>query len=239
MPTVFNFPGKEKDEKVILLLRRHPFILVKQNLLFTLYFAIPIGIYVVAKLWLTFILSFPIYPVLILLISIYYSFFLLFLLVEWIDYYFDVWLVTNKRLIDVDQIGLFKRVIAETRLDKIQDITVEINGPFATLFHYGNIHIQTAAETKRFEIRQVSEPTAIRTTVLKLYDEFTHHLARRVHHPPTPSGVTSEVGDTVTPSPASVGTTAPASYPDNPSDDASVSHTGNLDDHNDPNSSHQ
>ena len=193
MSLVFNFPGKEPDEKVILLLRRHPFVLFKQNLLFLIYFAIPVGVYVVAKLWLTFILSFPIYPIFVLLISIYCSFFLLFLLIEWIDYYFDVWLVTNKRLIDVDQIGLFKRVIAETRLDKIQDITVEINGPFATLFHYGNVHIQTAARTKRFEIRQVSEPSGVRTKILSLYDDYTHHLARRVHHPAPPSSVTPNV----------------------------------------------
>lgn len=190
MPIGFNFPGKEKDEQVVLLLRRHLFILLKQNLLFLIYFSIPVAIYILAKFWFTFILNFPVYPVFVLVVSTYYSFFLLFLLIEWIDYYFDVWVVTDKRLIDVDQVGLFKRVVSETRLDRIQDATVEINGMFPTLFHYGNIHIQTAARTQRFVIRQVSEPTRVRSTVLNMYDKYVQHLGQRDHGGQQPGGAT-------------------------------------------------
>ncbi|NQV13371.1 MAG: PH domain-containing protein [Parcubacteria group bacterium] len=187
MPIGLNFPGKEKDERVVMLRRRHLFILFKQNSIFLLYFLIPVAIYAVAKFWLTSILNFPIYPIFVLLISVYYSFFLLFLLIEWIDYYFDVWVITNKRLIDVDQIGLFKRVVSETRLDRIQDVTVDITGLFGTLFHYGNVHVQTAARTQRFEIRQVSNPAEIRTTILNMYDEYTRRLAKKGHHAPSAS----------------------------------------------------
>ena len=188
MPIGFDFPGKEKDEQVVLLLRRHPFILFKQNFIFLIYFFIPVLVYVVGKFWLTFLLNFPIYPIFVLLVSVYYSFFLMFLLIEWIDYYFDVWVVTNKRLVDVDQIGLFKRVVSETRLDRIQDATVEITGMFGTLFHFGNVHVQTAARQQRFEIKQVPNPIRVRSVVLNMYDKYTHHLAKRSHppQPPTP-----------------------------------------------------
>lgn len=212
MPIGLNFPGKEKDERVVMLRRRHPFILFKQNFIFLLYFLIPVAIYAVAKFWLTFILNFPIYPMVVLLVSVYYSFFLLFLLIEWIDYYFDVWVITNKRLIDVDQIGLFKRVVSETRLDRIQDVTVDITGLFGTLFHYGNVHVQTAARTQRFEIKQVSNPAEIRTTILNMYDEYTRRLAKRPHKPDTQlPGQSSQPNQPGSPASAEAVSSQPAS----------------------------
>jgi hypothetical protein len=179
MPIKLDFPGKEKDEEVILLLRRHPFILVRQNLIYLLYFSIPIVVYVLGKTLFTFILSFPLYPIFILIVSLYYSFFSMFLLIEWIDYYFDAWVITNKRLIDVEQIGLFRRIVSETRLEKIQDVTFEIKGIFGTLFHYGNIHVQTAAEAQRFIFKNIPDPGDIKTKILKLYDERVKKLEIR------------------------------------------------------------
>jgi len=46
----------------------------------------------------------------------------------WTDYYLDIWIVTNMRVIDMEQKSLFHRQTSTFRLDKIQDVTVEING---------------------------------------------------------------------------------------------------------------
>ena len=166
-----DFPGKQKDEQVKLLLRRHPFILIRQNLIYIIYFIVPPVLYFLGKAYFSFILSFPIYPIFVLITSLYYLFFLFFLLVEWIDYYFDAWIITNKRLIDVEQIGLFSRSVSETRLEKIQDVTYEVKGVFATIFHYGSINVQTAGADKNFMINHISDPAKIKTTLLTLYDE--------------------------------------------------------------------
>ncbi len=166
-----NFPGKLTDEHVKLLLRRHPFVLIRQNLIYILYFIVPPILYFFGKTYFSFILSFPIYPVFILLISLYYSFFLFFLLVEWIDYYFDAWIVTDRRLIDVEQVGLFKRTVSETRLEKIQDVTFEVKGIFGTIFHYGSINVQTAGAAQNFTLNQISDPAEIKSALLNLYEE--------------------------------------------------------------------
>jgi len=166
-----NFPGKQEDEEVKLLLRRHPFILIRQNIIYLLYFAVPLILYLLGKSYFTFILSFPIYPIFILLVSLYYFFFLFFLLIEWMDYYFDAWIITDRRLIDVEQVGLFRRSVSETRLEKIQDVTFEIKGLFGTLFHYGSINVQTAGATQNFSINKVSDPARIKTLLLALYDK--------------------------------------------------------------------
>lgn len=166
-----DFPGKQTDEVVRMLLRRHPFLLIRQNLIYILYFIVPPVLYFLGKSYFSFILSFPIYPIFILLTSLYYFFFLFFLLVEWIDFYFDAWIVTNKRLIDVEQIGIFRRSVSETRLEKIQDVTFEVKGIFGTIFHYGSITVQTAGAAQNFTIKQISDPAQIKTQLLSLYDE--------------------------------------------------------------------
>src|SRR5688572_1534757 len=46
--------------------------------------------------------------------------------IAWTNYYLDVFLVTNKRVIDIEQFGLFSRDVVELRLEDIQDIKVEV-----------------------------------------------------------------------------------------------------------------
>lgn len=66
--------------------------------------------------------------------------------VLWFDYYLDVWIVTNQRIIDVEQIGMFQREVSEFMLNRVQDVTVEIPSFIATLLHYGNLKVHTAGE---------------------------------------------------------------------------------------------
>jgi hypothetical protein len=78
----------------------------------------------------------------------------LLLFIFWVDYYLDMWIITNERIIDIEQRGLFGRSISEFMLDKVQDITVEIPDFMATILKYGNIIIQTAGENS-FKIKQI------------------------------------------------------------------------------------
>ena len=79
-------------------------------------------------------------------ITVYIFIVLMIAFVLWMDYYLDVWIVTNTRVIDVEQKGMFRREVSEFMLSRIQDITVEIPSFVATLLHYGNLRVQTAGE---------------------------------------------------------------------------------------------
>lgn len=87
----------------------------------------------------------------------------------WTNYYLDMWLLTDKSLIDVDQIGLFAREISHLRLDRIQDITDEVIGVLHTLLHIGTVHVQSAGGEKEFVIRQVSSPNHVRELIQAAY----------------------------------------------------------------------
>lgn len=87
---------------------------------------------------------------------------------RWTDYYLDVWVITNHRVFDIDQRGIFNRNISVFRLENLQDITVEVNGVLATFLHYGDIRIHTAGENPNITIKTADRPLEVKETILEL-----------------------------------------------------------------------
>lgn len=104
-------------------------------------------------------------------LSIFYLSIVTFFFQEFIDYYLDVWIVTTERIINIEQHGLFNRVASEMHIALVQDVTAEVQGAVATFLDYGQVHIQSAGETKRFHFKNVSHPEQIRNTILRLAEE--------------------------------------------------------------------
>lgn len=86
----------------------------------------------------------------------------------WTTYYMDIWVVTNKRIIDIDYQRLFDRNIAILRLDRVQDITTHVQGIVGTLLRYGSVNVQTAGSDKEFVIDQIANPEALRDAISKV-----------------------------------------------------------------------
>ena len=100
------------------------------------------------------------------LMIIWISFF-----VQWTNYYLNVWYVTEKRIIDVEQKGLFNRTVSNLRFDKIQDITVEIKGVISTMLHIGDIKVQTASEDSGdFFVHNAANPDKVRSFIFSQYN---------------------------------------------------------------------
>lgn len=86
----------------------------------------------------------------------------------WIDYYFDIWIITSERIINIEQKGLFMRNVSEADYVKIQDVTAEVHGFFPTIINFGDVYIQTAAETGRFVFRTISNPYGTKDLIMQL-----------------------------------------------------------------------
>ncbi|OGY42817.1 MAG: hypothetical protein A2Y67_03790 [Candidatus Buchananbacteria bacterium RBG_13_39_9] len=154
-----HIPNRQKGEKLILFLRRHIIALIGRWLFFACLALVPVGFYYFLLLNFPQILkSAVIYPAMILISSIYSLCMLLFFLNAFIDYYLDVWIVTDKRIIDIEQRGLFNREIAEHNLDKIQDVSGFQKGLLQTFLNYGDVNVQTAGEVQRFSFHQINKP---------------------------------------------------------------------------------
>jgi uncharacterized membrane protein YdbT with pleckstrin-like domain len=85
-----------------------------------------------------------------------------------IIWYYNAFMITNKRIIDFDQRGLFDKTVSVATYDKIQDISFKKKGVFSTLFNYGTIVIQTAGANANLEIRNVYEPEKIQDAIMEI-----------------------------------------------------------------------
>ncbi len=100
--------------------------------------------------------------------------------VQWTNYYLDVWYVTEKRIIDVDQKGMFHREVANLRFDKIQDISVEVRGIIPTFLNFGDLRVQTAAEDSTgFFMRNASHPEEVRKVIFSRHNREAEKMQHK------------------------------------------------------------
>jgi membrane protein YdbS with pleckstrin-like domain len=91
-----------------------------------------------------------------------------FFFIEWTDYYLDLWVITDRRIIDVEQKGFFHREVTSFAYNQIQDITVETKGLLETFLKFGTLHIQTAGHNRDIIIKSAQNPEEARSLILKI-----------------------------------------------------------------------
>lgn len=94
------------------------------------------------------------------------------------DYYLDVLVVTTKRLIDIEQKGLFARDLAEIHLNHIEDIRVEVSGLIPSYFNYGDLHVQSAAESREFSLKNIHDPHRVKDIIFRQHDIVAREMNR-------------------------------------------------------------
>ncbi|MDR0957020.1 MAG: PH domain-containing protein [Candidatus Nomurabacteria bacterium] len=62
---------------------------------------------------------------------------------HWVGWYFSVYIVTNKRIRQVVQKGLFGKSVIDINLNKILNHSYKVPGLFGEIFHFGTIVLQT------------------------------------------------------------------------------------------------
>lgn len=177
-PTI---PGQLPNERAILVLHRHWFAFVNTAATFLILTAVPIAIGWLGQRTFTWQLDPGTFGyILVVAGGVFYYLFLWILFYGfWLDYSLDYFEVTNQRVIDVEQIGLFDRTVAEQKLDRVQDVTSEMKGFFPTMLRYGNVYVQTAAEKERFVFEQVSRPDAVAKAILQAAAAFEGSRGQR------------------------------------------------------------
>lgn len=166
-PQGVRFETQEAEETVVLFLRQHfivnlPWVLltllliIAPTLLFPLFFqflelpfTIP-GQYIVVGLVWWYIATFG------------------FALAKFLGWFFNIYVVTNERVVDIDFLHLLYKQFSEARLDNIQDVSYTAGGIFAAAFNYGNVQVQTAAEVPNFEFASVPYPERVVQTIGEL-----------------------------------------------------------------------
>lgn len=170
MPIVGKFfPSQKSQEKVFLLIRRHWFTYVG-FLMMAIIISVPILVLIVASINNPELYSGPLGNILLLALSLYLLIALAVMLYGFIDYYLDVYILTNERIVSIAQNGFFKRNISELHLHQIQDVSAKVEGVFPTFIHYGDIFIQTAGERENFIFKSIPNPYRVSKLIVDLHE---------------------------------------------------------------------
>jgi len=89
---------------------------------------------------------------------------------KFLSWYFDVYIITDERVVDIDFNNLLNKKFSEAKLSMIQDVTSRQIGMGQTMFNYGQVLIQTAAEINELRFDNIPNPDKI-VKVLQLMRE--------------------------------------------------------------------
>lgn len=164
---------QQPDEQRVFVVHRHEFLFFRHALFLILLAALPIIVILVVPLTHDAVVNRDPGGVLIVMaLSAYLLGLGLSFLNTWVDYYLDAWIVSTKRIVNIEQEGLFSRVVSELVLDNVQDVTVEVHGVLPTMLHYGDVFIQTASENPRFHFENVPRPYEVAEKIMDLHRAY-------------------------------------------------------------------
>ncbi len=152
-----EFDNQRKDEEVVLMSRRHPWVLAKSGLIAV------IVILIVASSFMIFGAS------LITSIALVVSlvFIALYGFIRWFVFANDIYILTNQRIINIDQSGFFSRRVSEAELANILNVSYEVQGPVKSLLNFGDISIDTSGSDRNFLVlKNIENPHFIQEKIV-------------------------------------------------------------------------
>lgn len=152
LPDHVTFQTQEKEEQVIMILRKHLITNISW-----LFIAVILLLAPLLLIWFPF-LSFLPFRFQVFALLFWYLITAAFILEEALSWFFNVNIVTDERVIDIDFHNLIYREISGTKIDRIQDVTFRVGGAVRTIFRYGDVLIQTAGTEQKFEFSAIPSP---------------------------------------------------------------------------------
>lgn len=160
-----SFHGQKADEKVLKLLRHHPF-----NVILKLLFLLIAGLapFIAGIVFWAQISENGFGDLFFFALSVWW-------LTLWLGafkaltmYTLNTVIITNERLIDHAQLGFFNRKVSELDAARIQDVSAHTNGFIETFLDFGDVKVQTAAVENHFIFHTIPKPEKVKDIVMEL-----------------------------------------------------------------------
>lgn len=168
-PQDMSFAQQEKDEKIELLLRQHAIVNIPWIGVVVLSLFLPSLVGALDSLFgLGLVDRFP---------EVFLGIFIVWFLVitgyaieSFLHWYFNIYIVTNMHLVDINFRSLLSRDITESKLSDIQSISSKVQGVLASIFHYGDVIVETAAERQNISFLKVPKPDIVADRIQDLQE---------------------------------------------------------------------
>lgn len=164
----------EPNEHLHMIIRKHWVIFMESVILTLVLVGTCLGIYLVAE--------FAHVPSLFTLLSIIGIGMIGFqyIFIHWVNDELDVFIITNRRIITLDQINFLDRKLSQTTIDNVQEVNSSTSGLLGNIFEYGNLMIRTASDMSNdksdFQITKIPHPIETSRKIHGFIDEYRHEL---------------------------------------------------------------
>ncbi len=165
-PKNISFLTIGKKEPVVLVVRHHWVGLMPKAVLAALVFIFPFLISHSVPSWFEGPMESAFF-----LIGLFIFFMLLsasILLDTFFKWFFEMNVLTTRRIIDVDFVSIMSHRVSETTYDQVQDVSHSPAGPLASVFDYGHLSLQTAGAKSEFEFKNIPRPRDVQDAILDL-----------------------------------------------------------------------
>lgn len=156
-PAKTSFSGQDPDEKILLLLRAHPITNLKWIIPAFLVFLVPFLLpgffnlmnFNLGDLPAQYEAALVIINYLLVLVIVYEGF---------LGWYFNVYMVTSKNIVDIDFQNLLSSNIDLTPIPNVEDANSVQKGILASIFNYGHVYVRSAGMNVLTDFIDVPKP---------------------------------------------------------------------------------
>lgn len=152
----------KEDEVILMTVKRHWVVFVM------------LGIYFFSGLIITFIIwwLFGFWFWWNIINIVIWLFFSLFLFIEWLNHELDMYIVTNNRIIWIEQIAFLNRWVTETNLGQVQEVNSKNTWLLSNLLNYWTLSIQTAWSKTTLQMSYCSDTIQTQRKILNIVDNY-------------------------------------------------------------------
>lgn len=158
-PIGVHFQTQKPGEVVILFLRSHfitNFGWIIISLIFAMLPMIILGI--LPTFGIDLFSSVVISRFITIYILLYYLMLFSYIFISFLHWFYNVFIVSSERVVDIDYSDIVVHNIAVTSLSHVQDVNYTQSGFIPTFFNYGHLFVQTAGTEKNFEAYSIPKP---------------------------------------------------------------------------------
>ena len=156
-----NFNLDEKEE-VIRVVRQSKYQSIAKSIL-------PVILIIVPFFFLFALFSWGLWGMAIFFITVIAG--IIWLANTWVVWYFKVLVITNNRIVDIDQQTIFKRTVSDITFNKIKDVIYRIKGFSQTLTRVGDILILLTDDKTKIEFENIFRPQKIQQLILQFKND--------------------------------------------------------------------
>lgn len=164
-PTNITFDGQDDDEEIVLLLRAHPITNLSWIIPALFIFFLPLLLPAAVN---AFSIPFPVLSqnLVTAMLIINYLLVLVITFEGFLYWYFNVYILTNKRIYDIDFNSLMHKNVDVAPLSSVQEANSDVGGLLGLIFNFGNVYVQTAGAKTTIDFLRVTNPHVVADKVM-------------------------------------------------------------------------